>query len=140
MKAQLFAACVVEWRSTRVKLAVKSTLALAAAALPAAEDRDEFNCVLLMSGKFDTQECQPWRLGLHRVPGMLAVDARSFSDPLQKQGSVPAEERVALDLIAVREGLSRETDSLHWGPTRRMLADAMTKSRLEARSKQVALL
>lgn len=44
--SRLVPAGVVEWRSMRVKHVVKSTLASEAAALSAAQDRNEFNRVL----------------------------------------------------------------------------------------------
>ena len=40
--------------------------------------------------------------------------------------------RVGLDLIAVKEGLKRESDHIRWVPTRHMLADPLTKYMTEA--------
>lgn len=67
MKSSWVPACVAEWRSTRAKGVVKSTLS-------AAQDRNAFNRVLLayVSGKMDMRKRQPWEIGLQIVPGMLA--------------------------------------------------------------------
>lgn len=79
---------VVEWRSMRVKRVVKFTLPSEAAALSAVQDRSEFNHVFLtyMSGKLDVRQRCPWELGLQRVPGMLAIDARPPAEARQPPG------------------------------------------------------
>ena len=68
-----------------------------------------------------------WTDALAVVPGHLAVDANNLFDFLNRTGSVPSEKRVALDLAAAREGLARDSDHLHWVPTRWQLADSFTK-------------
>ena len=50
---------------------------------------------------------------------------------LHKDGSLPQEKRMALDVLAVRESLERPGDHLRWVPTRHMLADIFTKSMKE---------
>lgn len=85
----LVPACIVMWRSMRVKRVVTSTSE--AAARPAAQDRGDSNRALLayMSGNMGARKRQPWVLGTRLVPGMLAIGARSLSDLLAKQGSHP---------------------------------------------------
>ena len=126
-------ASVVDWTSSRVHRVVKSTLAAEAAALAAAQDRNEFLrvCVAYFFGRMDARRttATPWQNALQMVPGHLVVDAKSLNDLLEKQGSMPKEKRVGLDLMAVREGLERDEDHLHWICTRWMLADVLTKAK-----------
>ena len=44
-----------------------------------------------------------------------------------KEGSIPQERRVALDLLDVKEGIERMNDQIRWVPTDHMLVDCMTK-------------
>ena len=124
------AAAAVQWGSHRIKRVVKSTLASEAAALAEAQDNLEYARVLFaeMLG-FDTGPGgRQWQEALGEIPGYLVVDAKSLYDSLEKPGSMPKEKRVALDLAAVREALSRDSDHARWVPTRHMLADALTKA------------
>ena len=45
-----------------------------------------------------------------------------------KEGSLPDERRVALDLLDVREGIEEIGDKIRWVPTYHMLVDCMTKA------------
>ncbi len=69
---------------------------------------------------------------LNKCVGYLVVDAKSVYDLLHKDGSVPQEKRVSLDVLAVREALTRVSERLCWVPTRQMLADMLTKLMLQA--------
>ena len=57
----------------------------------------------------------------------FATDCNSLYDVRRKHGSLPAERRVALDLLDLREGLEEFGDQVRWIPTTHMLADALTK-------------
>lgn len=121
---------VLEWTSTRIKRVVKSTLAAEAAALSVAQDRNEFArvAVACMFGKLRVDGRFDWYDALNAVKGFIVVDARSLYDYLVKEGGgLPQEKRIALDLVAVREGLTRPCDKLFWMPTRWQLADSFTK-------------
>jgi len=122
-------ASILEWGSSRIKRVVKSTLASESASFAAAQDRNEFArvAVAYFFGLVRADRKHDWTELLERVPGYLCVDAKSLYDLLNKCGSLPAEKRVALDLVAAREGLEREVDKVFWIPSRWMLADSFTK-------------
>ena len=128
---KLAKAKVVDWTSSRVHRVVKSTLAAEAAALAAAQDRNEFYrvAVAYFFGLLDARRPTPWQRALDLVPGHMVVDAKSLNDLLEKTGSMPKEKRVHLDLLAVREGLERDEDHLHWMENKWMLADILTKQK-----------
>ena len=119
-------ATIIEWKSHRIKRVVKSTLAAEAAALAEAQDKNEYARVLFqyLMGRMNSKE---WQQALEQCPGYLAIDAKSVYDLVHKDGSMPSEKRVGLDLMAVQEGLKRPQDDLRWVPTRHMLADPFTK-------------
>ena len=45
-----------------------------------------------------------------------------------KEGSLPDERRVALDLLDIREGIEEIGDEIRWVPADHMLVDCMTKA------------
>ena len=62
---------------------------------------------------------------LSYVPQVTWTDCRSLYEMLNKEGSVPGEKRVALDLMDIRQFLDK--DQLRWISTHLMLADPLTK-------------
>ena len=59
------------------------------------------------------------------------TDCKSLHDCLHKEGSIPTERRIALDVYDIRQYL--DTDDLLWTSTNTMLVDPLTKhfSKLE---------
>jgi hypothetical protein len=134
-------ASILEWGTSRIKRVVKSTLASESASFAAAQDRNEFArvAVAYFFGLARADRKHDWTELLERVPGFLCVDAKSLYDLLNKRGSLPAEKRVALDLVAAREGLEREADKIFWIPTRWMLADSFTKAMAKHEALEILL-
>ena len=64
---------------------------------------------------------------MQAVPGRLLTDCKSLRDMCRKEGTLPTERRVALDIEDLREGLERQGTSMQWVTTDRMAADALTK-------------
>ena len=62
-----------------------------------------------------------------QVPFSLGPDCKSLYDLCVKEGSIPEERRVALDLLDVRDGVERYGDQIRWVPTDHMLVDCLTK-------------
>ena len=65
--------------------------------------------------------------------GQGVKDCKSVYDHITG-GSSPStvgDRRVAVDMVIVREGLSRSSTTLRWAPTDRQLADALTKDSAE---------
>ena len=69
-----------------------------------------------------------WRLMCSRIPFTLGTDCKSLYDLCTKNGSMPEEKRVALDLLDVRESIEECGDKIRWIPTDHMLVDCMTKA------------
>ena len=63
-----------------------------------------------------------------KIPFALGTDCKSLYDVCTKQGSMPEERRVALDLMDVRESIEQMGDKIRWIPTDHMLVDCMTKN------------
>ena len=62
--------------------------------------------------------------------GALLLSGRTASHNMTlcvKEGSIPEERRVALDLLDVRDGVERYGDRIRWVPTDHMLVDCLTK-------------
>ena len=116
---------LTEWGSSRIHRVVKSTHAAEAASAGHAYDRGVFYRVFvdqrLRPGKID------WTARLQRVPGKSLTDCKSLRDFCRKEGSLPSERRVALDVEDLREGLENHNTRLVWVTTDRMAADALTK-------------
>ena len=62
------------------------------------------------------------------IPLYLVTDCKSLYDVCTKNGSMPEERRVALDLLDVRESIEKFGDKIRWIPTDHMLVDCMTKN------------
>ena len=125
-------AAIIEWGSTRIKRVVKSTLAAESASLAIGHDRNEFARVAAayLFGKIradDAKKMKQWQQSLDTVSGLMAVDAKSLYDMLQKTRSLPSEKRISLDLLAVRESMEASNLQVFWTPTKWMLADSLTK-------------
>ena len=94
------------------------------AALSEAQDRAEYARVVfaeMLGHNINETMTANW------IPCYYIVDAKSLYDLLNKQGSLPQERRVALDILATREAVQREHDHVRWAPTRHLLADVLTK-------------
>ena len=77
--------------------------------------------------EIETPERVWWEQACKRIPFCLATDCRSLYDLCVKDGSMPQERRVALELNDVREGIADFGDSIRWVPTDHMLVDCLTK-------------
>ena len=69
-----------------------------------------------------------WTDTCKQVPLCLGTDCKSLYDLCKKDGSMPDERRVALDLMDVREGVESFGDDIRWIPTDHMLVDCLTKA------------
>ena len=64
---------------------------------------------------------------------LVATDCKSLYDHLMSQSSPTLDDRrTAIDIIIIRDCISRLGVSLRWLPTDRMLADSLTKESPEA--------
>jgi hypothetical protein len=132
---------MLDWSSSKIHRKVKSTLAAEAAGASRGYDRATFCRALIYEiehgrgqPKLDPDTGKlakvPWTEAVTKIPCCVATDCRSLYDLCNKQGSLPDERRVALDLLDVREGLEHFGDKVRWVPTEHMLSDSLTKRML----------
>ena len=103
---------------------VKSTLAAEAAAAAHAFDRVAMVKYLLSAMLYGEEDL--WLNGAARLRGILVTDCMSLVDLLDKEGNIPTEKRIALDVADLREGLEMN-NKLVWASTDKQLADALMK-------------
>ena len=66
-----------------------------------------------------------WDAEVFDIPQVSWTDCKSLLDFLSKDGRVPSERRVALDIYDVQQYLTR--DDMEWLPTGCQVADCLTK-------------
>ena len=71
---------------------------------------------------------EEWNRMCKAIPFCLGTDCKSLYDVCTKNGSMPEERRVVLDLLDVRESIETVGDQIRWIPTYHMLVDCMTKT------------
>ena len=122
---------IVGWRSGRIFRIVKSTISAEAASLADSQDDNEYTRVATayMFGMLPASD-RAWKKALDLVKGYTVVDAKSLYDHLHSDAT-PTEKRVMLDLLAFREGLERPEDEVFWMPNQWMLADYLTKAKVD---------
>ena len=112
-----------QWSSTKIHRVVRSTLAAEACALATGYDAAVYVRALIafVMGKSE----DTWVRSISHVPMMTWTDCKSRYEMLHKEGSIPTEKRVALDIYDVRQYLDQ--DDLLWTSTSTMIADPLTK-------------
>ena len=115
---------VTDWCSSKIHRVVKSTLAAEAASASYAYDRACYVRVALAEMIHGWNAT--WTQLLDKIPVRCVTDSKSFVDMCRKEGSMPTERRIALDVADLRERLEAG-DELMWTDTRLMLADPLTK-------------
>ena len=121
------------WRSYRLKRVVGSTLAGETQALSDGIGHLEWLLCHLceaLYADFDIKMRERW-FGRH--PCLAVTDCKSVYDHITgaSSPSTVGDRRVAVDMVIVREGLSRSATTLRWAPTDRQLADGLTKDSAE---------
>ena len=121
------------WKSYKLPRAVSSTLAGESQALSTATGTVEWACLILseaLDGKFEPRLSRQ-RLGLR--PPILATDCKSLYDHLTSPSSPTAvdDRRTSIDIVIIRESTKATHASIRWLPTNRMLADALTKDKMD---------
>ena len=131
---------LLDWNSGKIHRKVRATLAAEAASAAKAFDRGSFARVMLheiengwthMWERLNPDDCnlhQSWSEMCKKIPFALATDCKSLYDVCTKNGSMPEERRVALDLLDVRESIEEMGDKIRWIPTDHMLVDCLTKA------------
>ena len=123
----------VFWKSARLPRVVSSTLSAEARSMAVATSMCEWVSLLLseaLDGPRFVHSC--WNHPSKRTV-LVATDCKSLFDHLMSQSSPTLDDRrTAIDIIIIRDCISRLGISLRWLPTDRMLADSLTKESPEA--------
>jgi hypothetical protein len=117
---------LLDWGSSKIHRKVRSTLAAEAAAAARAYDRAIYARAMIAEIENGLQG--HWKEEIKTIPFCLGTDCKSLYDLCMKEGSLPDERRVALDLLDIREGIEEIGDKIRWVPTDHMLVDCMTKA------------
>ena len=121
------------WRSHRLPRVVNSTLSAEAQSMSAATGMLEWMQLLLAETIEGPMSLRAAWSGSHPRTNLVLTDCKSLYDHLQSKSSPTLEDkRCALDIVIIRESLSKLQTSLRWLPTDRMLADSLTKESPEA--------
>ena len=117
---------LLDWGSSKIHRKVRSTLGAEACGATKAYDRAMYARAMLY--EIEHGHNNNWTEMCKQVPFCLGTDCKSLYDLCTKDGSLPQERRVALDLLDVREGIEHFGDRIRWIPTDHMLVDCMTKA------------
>ena len=117
---------VVDWCSSKIHRVVRSTLAAESASASYGFDRACFVRTALAEMLYGWESQDNWTALMDKIPNLCVTDCKSFVDLCRKEGSMPTERRIALDLADLRDRLEAG-DGLIWTDTRLMLADPLTK-------------
>ena len=117
----------LDWSSSTIKRVVRSTLAAESAAASKCFDRAVFLRVIIAEFLQGSKAIGArWQDLQQRVPMLFLSDCRSMVEHIQKTGAAVDEKRVAMDLADLRAGVDAG-DLVVWIPTKRMVADCLTK-------------
>jgi hypothetical protein len=116
---------LIDWNSGKIHRKVGSTLAAEAHGASRAYDRAMYARAMIY--EIESGRISNWTEQCKTIPFCLGTDCKSLYDVCMKEGSIPQERRVALDLLDVKEGIERMNDQIRWVPTDHMLVDCMTK-------------
>ena len=132
---------LIDWGSSKIHRKMRSTLACEASSATRAFDRGTYVRTMwyeIQHGWKHIWEREPnhntddvreeWSQMCQKIPFALGTDCKSLYDVCTKNGSMPEERRVALDLLDIRESIEEFGDKIRWIPTDHMLVDCMTKS------------
>lgn len=114
-------ASIVDWRSTRAKRVVRSTLAAEAIACGAACDHTCDMAVFFEEGLRRRRATD----GKPRAPCVVATDCRSLWDVVQKVQPTCEEKRALIDIPSVKEHVGDK--GIHWTQTHEQATDPLTK-------------
>ena len=90
----------------------------------------EWTSLLLAEALDGIGEVRDYVQFLQKRPPVIVTDCKSLYDHLVAVSSPTAVEdrRTSIDIVILRQSLSRLVASIRWVPTNRMLADSLTKS------------
>ena len=117
----------LDWSSSTIKRVVRSTLAAESAAASKTFDRAVYMRVIMAEAlKGPAGRSWRWQDLCREVPMLFVSDCRSMVEHIRKTGASTDEKRVAMDLADLRAGVDAG-DLVVWIPTKKMVADCLTK-------------
>jgi hypothetical protein len=130
---------ILDWRTSASKRVVHSTFCAESSALATALGRGRFVAALIAEMYHGGEGFQPSCVPQSCVEVRCMTDARSLYDHILAAGKLPEDRNEALYIAelrqmlcaeqsgSVRSSAQEEKASLHWIPSRCMLADGLTK-------------
>ena len=94
---------LLDWGSSKIHRKVRSTLAAETAAAARTYDRAIYARAMIAEIENGLQG--HWKEEIKTIPFCLGTDCKSLYDLCMREGSLPDERRVALDLLDIREGI-----------------------------------
>ena len=122
---------IVDWRSTRTKRVVRSTLAAEAIAADNCSDHSFFTAACISEIVQGVQAIKALGTSM-QIPVYVCTDCRSLYDAFQKVSPSIEEKRTLLDILSIRQTLAE--NGLRWVPTTEQLADGLTKHKKQLAS------
>ena len=121
------------WRSYKLPRAVSSTLGGEAQAMSTASGSTEWLTLLMLEvleGPFALKDS---RSLLQKRSPIFATDCKSLYDHLVSPSAPTSidDRRTSIDVVIIREPLQTTCGSIRWLPTNRMLADGLTKDKMD---------
>ena len=127
---------ILDWKSSRSRRVLRSTLAAEAAAADAAVDHMCF-AAKVWGEIIDNEKAASDQVGL---PTFLCTDCKSLFDSIKQLNPSLEEKRTIIDLSAIRECLTANKGRALWVPTSQMWADALTKVSKSLRERLTAFM
>ena len=121
------------WRSYKLPRAVSSTLGGEAQAMSTASGSTEWLTLLMLEvleGPFALRDS---RSLLQKRSPIFATDCKSLYDHLVSPSAPTSidDRRTSIDVVIIRESLQTTCGSIRWLTTNRMLADGLTKDKMD---------
>eukprot|EP00435_Cladocopium_sp_Y103_P017847 s883_g4.t1 len=119
----------IVWKSYKLPRAVGSTLSAEAQAMSSATGTLEWTSLLLAEALDGSFPVRDFEMMLKRRPPMVVTDCKSLYDHLISVSSPTSvdDRRTSIDIVIIRQSISRLAASIRWVPTNRMIADSLTK-------------
>ena len=115
---------MIEWKSSRMRRVVRSTLAAEAYSASEASESLDYTRALLAEALDPSFTVRNWQECAARIPGVAVTDCKSLFDVIATDLPKVADRRLALECMILK-GLENVT--FKWVPSQQMLADALTK-------------
>ena len=120
----------VEWRSTRIRRVVRSTLSAEAYSMSEASEGCDWLRTMIAEITNPAYTFRQYEEHMENIPGALVTDAKSLYDVLVAEKTNIHDRRLSLEATLLRETLTRGLVA-KWVRSEQMLADVLTKESVD---------